>query len=92
VQAWQLHKQGDSRGFVVSERTVQQLFRQAAAGLTFCHSIGVVHRDVKPDNMMLLLPPDHAMVPVLRLTDFGLCKRLKPREKIMQFCGTVCDI
>jgi serine/threonine protein kinase len=42
---------------VVSEDLIARIFVQAADALTFCHARGVVHRDVKPDNMLMLLPP-----------------------------------
>jgi serine/threonine-protein kinase len=44
---------------------------QAARGLAAAHGAGVVHRDVKPGNLMLL--PDG----MVKVTDFGLAKSLK---------------
>lgn len=42
------------------------LLRQAAAALTHCHALGVIHGDVEPTN--LLLTDDHQ---TLKLADFG---------------------
>lgn len=52
------------------EQWVAVLLEQALAGLAAVHAAGVVHRDVKPAN--LLLEPTGAGVPHLRLTDFGI--------------------
>jgi hypothetical protein len=44
------------------------------AGLHFAHLQGVVHRDVKPQNIFIVHEPDGARVP--KLLDFGIAKRL----------------
>ena len=48
---------------------VARIFAGLAEALDHCHARGVVHRDVKPANIVLKLP---AGEPVL--VDFGLCK------------------
>jgi serine/threonine protein kinase len=53
----------------LSPRQSLSLLAQAAAALAEIHRLGIVHRDVKPANMMLRM--DGTMV----LADFGIAKR-----------------
>ncbi len=48
----------------------------AARGLAAIHAVGVIHRDIKPDNILL----DDAGVP--KITDLGLSKRTDDPDQI----------
>jgi serine/threonine-protein kinase len=50
-----------------------QYVRQAAVGLQHAHERGLVHRDIKPGNLMVVRPgPDEP--PVVKILDFGLAR------------------
>jgi len=54
--------------------TVVELGRQMMRGLGAVHEAGIVHRDIKPDNVMLHAPPDGPRT--VKLVDFGIARRV----------------
>ena len=58
-------------------RTVAEalaLFRPVVEALAYAHRRGVVHRDVKPANIMIVQTEDG---PLLRMLDFGIAKIMR---------------
>lgn len=75
VQGESLETRLDREGNL-AEPLAWNLARQAAAGLAHAASQGIIHRDIKPGNLLLVAPPTGfglpPGVPMVKLTDFGL--------------------
>lgn len=64
----------------LSTRLAAELVRQAAIGIDAAHRVGVVHRDLKPGNLLLVksLQPDDADGRIeVRVADFGLARQIE---------------
>ena len=57
----------DIEGKLPIERALD-IAKQICAGLSYAHSKGVIHRDIKPDNIQLL--PSG----LIKITDFGIAR------------------
>lgn len=66
-----LRKLIDQTGPIPEERTLH-IFRQLAEALAYSHSKGIIHRDVKPTNIMV--DPDHDYH--VKVMDFGIARLL----------------
>ena len=53
-----------------------KLMKQIMNGIAFLHDRNIVHRDIKPGNILLASTPEHNVV--VKLGDFGLSKILDP--------------
>lgn len=52
---------------------------QLATGLEYIHKEKIIHRDIKPQNILIWVNPEHEEV-LLKWADFGLSKQLKETE------------
>lgn len=60
---------------------VRRIGRQVASALAAAHSVGVVHRDLKPDNIMLVPDPEVPGGERAKVFDFGIAKVVAEHEQ-----------
>ncbi|CAI5950342.1 unnamed protein product [Closterium sp. NIES-65] len=70
------------------EKESALLFRQIASALAFCHSRGVMHRDMKPENILLHKQGDASNRLTVKLADFGLAIPLLAGETTRGISGS----
>lgn len=74
------------RGFSLPEQRVQDLTYQIAMGVKYLHGFGIVHRDLKLENVMMSDSTDGA---VPQIVDFGLAKIIGPSNTASEPFGTL---
>lgn len=72
-----------SKEVMFTEEDVKFYLAELALALNHLHSLGIIYRDLKPENV-LLDSDGH-----IALTDFGLSKSPLEEGKAYSFCGTV---
>jgi eukaryotic-like serine/threonine-protein kinase len=70
-----------ANGPLTAERAIDYVL-QACEALAEAHAAGIVHRDIKPDNLFIATSP--AGTPVLKVLDFGISKVAPRRSGVAQ--------
>ncbi|KAL5809239.1 hypothetical protein ACOSQ3_029930 [Xanthoceras sorbifolium] len=69
----------------VQEETAKHFMQQLAAGLQVLRDNNLIHRDLKPQNLLLSTDDNNA---VLKIADFGFARSLQPRGLAETLCGS----
>ena len=69
-----------------NEKRAAEIMFQLGLGLQYLHQYGVVHRDLKPDNIMMTETENMSQIKIM---DFGLSKIMGPKEHVVDGFGTL---
>ncbi|KAH7297997.1 hypothetical protein KP509_25G022500 [Ceratopteris richardii] len=69
----------------VREATARRFMQHLGAGLQMLHSANLIHRDLKPQNLLLSSRDKDV---VLKISDFGLARELEPGDYAVTVCGS----
>lgn len=68
----------------LSERSARNVFRQIILGIQYLHFNQVIHRDIKPDNILYFQDPQTTTNPLCKIVDFGVSESFaKPGESVL---------
>lgn len=74
------------RNFVLNEDRVKQIGIQIIQAVRYLHEFGIVHRDLKLENIMM---SDTSNLAKPKIVDFGLAKIIGPSETADEPFGTL---
>jgi hypothetical protein len=74
------------QGSFLTEVQILEIILQVAQGIKYLHSIGIVHRDIKPDNIGISNINGQV---VAKVVDFGLSEVCFENEILTEPCGTI---
>eukprot|EP00818_Percolomonas_sp_WS_P000827 CAMPEP_0117441966 /NCGR_PEP_ID=MMETSP0759-20121206/3905_1 /TAXON_ID=63605 /ORGANISM="Percolomonas cosmopolitus, Strain WS" /LENGTH=986 /DNA_ID=CAMNT_0005233833 /DNA_START=107 /DNA_END=3067 /DNA_ORIENTATION=+ len=70
-------------GKILERAFVVRLLREICEGMIFLHNKGVIHRDLKSENV--LLAADNSV----RIADFGLARHIEKMEEVTHMTGAI---
>ena len=87
----------DSGGYL-DEKSSRIIIMKILHAVNYCHSFGIVHCDLKPDNIIFEIPKEEEDLEYngnydenymdLKIVDFGLSSRIKKNQKLSNTVGT----
>jgi len=87
----ELHKRMKHYNFIPLS-CITNIMKQLLMGVSYIHELGLMHRDLKPKNIMLKRGSGKKKGYVLKIVDFGLAEEVKlgdKKKRLFNRCGTM---
>ena len=79
----------------LNEHMVRSFLAQLVSAVRFLRSGDIVHRDIKPQNLLLQIPDDESLasghpreIPLIKVADFGFARNLPAASLAKTLCGS----
>ncbi|XP_014671846.1 PREDICTED: myosin light chain kinase 2, skeletal/cardiac muscle-like [Priapulus caudatus] len=70
--------------FLLTEKACVIFLRQICEGVSFMHSVNIIHLDMKPENILCVTRAGNR----IKLIDFGLARKFDPNDTVKALFGT----
>lgn len=67
---------------------IYSFIKQLASALKFIRSKNLIHRDIKPQNLLLSTASSNEIPPILKIADFGFARFLPAQSMAETLCGS----
>ena len=71
----------------MNENIIAIVMKQLLSAVAYCHQRGIVHRDIKTENLLIKDANDMKNLQV-KVIDFGISCKIQPQEKLRISFGT----
>lgn len=77
------------KSFNISETTTRNIIRKLLSAVEYLHYFGIIHRDIKPDNVIIDRDFEGDDSYEIKLIDFGLSKIIGPKGICSDVVGSL---
>ena len=84
IKGYNLNKYLKNNSYYLTEKNAANIIIQIAKGIKYLHQYGIVHKDIKHNNIMITKESK-----IIKIIDLGISKILAPNESITEGSGTL---